>query len=108
MKRGIGLTLILFGAAQFSWAQTKGIPDSPGTEKDLSELSLLSYAVYGGPLTVSVYNDAGVPADVLSRGEQEASRIFRQGGIKVKWLSYAEKAVIRSICICELRVRRST
>jgi hypothetical protein len=38
-------------------------------------------------MTVSVYNEAGVPVDVLRRGEQEASRIFYRAGIAVHWLN---------------------
>lgn len=39
------------------------------------------------PLTISVYNQAGVPGDVLSRAEEEASRVFHRAGIEVKWLN---------------------
>ncbi|PYT70596.1 MAG: hypothetical protein DMG39_15720 [Acidobacteria bacterium] len=38
-------------------------------------------------MTVSVYNEAGVPVDVLRRGEHEASRIFYRAGIAVHWLN---------------------
>jgi hypothetical protein len=38
-------------------------------------------------LTISVYNEAAVPEAVLSRGEVEASGVFRQAGIEVKWLN---------------------
>jgi len=39
------------------------------------------------PLTVSVYNEAGVPGEVLSRAEAAASRIFQRAGIAVNWLN---------------------
>lgn len=41
----------------------------------------------GARVTISVYNDAGVPENVLSQGEEEASLIFREAGIVVKWLN---------------------
>lgn len=39
------------------------------------------------PLTISVFNEAGVPGDVLIQAEVEASGIFRQSGIEVQWLN---------------------
>lgn len=44
-------------------------------------------------LTVSVYNDAEVPADVLKLAENEASRIFRQAGIELYLLNCRIPAV---------------
>jgi hypothetical protein len=44
-------------------------------------------------VTISVYNDAGVPLDVLQRAEDEASRVFRQAGIQVQWLNCLVPAV---------------
>jgi len=38
-------------------------------------------------VTISVYNEAGVPGDVLTQGENEASRVFWKAGIEVKWLN---------------------
>jgi hypothetical protein len=38
-------------------------------------------------VTISVYNDAEVPADTLRQAEMEASYVFRQSGIEVKWLN---------------------
>jgi len=38
-------------------------------------------------VTVSVYNPADVPGEVLSRAEQTASRIFQRAGIEVNWLN---------------------
>lgn len=38
-------------------------------------------------VTISVYNDAEVPADVLQQAENEASNVFRQAGIDVNWLN---------------------
>lgn len=51
----------------------RGTPNSPSEEK--------------AQVTVSVYNQAAVPGDVLSRAEQEASRIFQRAGIAVNWLN---------------------
>jgi hypothetical protein len=39
------------------------------------------------PVTVSVHNDAGVPLGVLLQAESEASRIFRQSGLEIRWLN---------------------
>src|SRR5690242_35337 len=36
-------------------------------------------------ITVHLFNEAGVPADVIADGEQEASRIFRFARIAVRW-----------------------
>jgi hypothetical protein len=36
-------------------------------------------------VTVSVYNDAGVPATVLVQAEQEAAKIFDRAGLRVIW-----------------------
>src|SRR5204863_9304190 len=47
----------------------------------------------GAQVTISVYNDAGVPVDVLRQGEEEASRVFRQAGIEVQWLNCILPAV---------------
>lgn len=38
-------------------------------------------------VTISMYNDAGVPRSTLRRAEDEAERIFREAGIEVKWLN---------------------
>jgi len=38
-------------------------------------------------VTVSVYNDAGIPAGILLQAEREASRVFRQSGIEIRWLN---------------------
>jgi hypothetical protein len=37
-------------------------------------------------VTVSVYNDAQVPLDVLARAEQQAEKIFSRAGLDVTWL----------------------
>ena len=37
-------------------------------------------------VTVSVYNDAAVPREVLSRAEQAASQVFQSAGMEVTWL----------------------
>jgi hypothetical protein len=39
------------------------------------------------PVTVSVHNDAGIPLAVLLHAESEASRIFRQSGLELRWLN---------------------
>ena len=44
-------------------------------------------ALAGARLTISVYNDAEVPADVLKPAENEASQVFRHAGIEVTWLN---------------------
>ena len=51
----------------------RGTPNSPSEEK--------------AQVTVSVYNQAAVPGDVLSQAEQAASRIFQRAGIAVNWLN---------------------
>jgi hypothetical protein len=37
-------------------------------------------------VTVSVYNDAQVPTDILARAEQQAASIFSRAGLDVTWL----------------------
>ena len=37
-------------------------------------------------VTVSVYNDAQVPSDILVRAEQQAAKIFSRAGLDVTWL----------------------
>lgn len=44
-------------------------------------------------VTISVYNDAEVPADVLKPAENEASQVFRHAGIEVSWLNCRVPAV---------------
>jgi hypothetical protein len=39
------------------------------------------------PVTVSVHNDADIPVGVLRQAESEASRIFLQSGIEIRWLN---------------------
>jgi hypothetical protein len=38
-------------------------------------------------ITVSVHNDAGTPFGILLQAESEASRIFRQSGLEIRWLN---------------------
>jgi hypothetical protein len=38
-------------------------------------------------VTVSVYNDAGIPFGILFQAESEATRIFRQSGLEIRWLN---------------------
>jgi hypothetical protein len=40
-------------------------------------------------VTVSVYNDAKVPAEAVASAEAAASRIFRHAGLEVKWIACA-------------------
>jgi hypothetical protein len=57
-------------------------------------LSLLSSgpcfgAKSGAPsawMTISVYNDANVPADAIASAETTAARIFRSAGLEVRWI----------------------
>ena len=44
-------------------------------------------------VTISFYNEAEVPEDVLARAENEASQLFHQGGIEVNWLNCRVPAV---------------
>src|SRR5256886_6925158 len=44
-------------------------------------------------VTISVYNHAEVPADVLERAEKEASQVFGRTGIEVTWLNCRIPAV---------------
>lgn len=44
-------------------------------------------------VTISVYNEAEVPADVLEQAENEALHVFRQAGIEVNWLNCRFPAV---------------
>jgi hypothetical protein len=44
-------------------------------------------------VTISAYNDAGVPADVLARAQTEASQVFRKAGIEVTWLNCKVPAI---------------
>jgi len=37
-------------------------------------------------VTISVYNEAEVPVDVVGRAEEQAGRVFRHAGIEVTWL----------------------
>lgn len=39
------------------------------------------------PVSVSVYNDAGAPPDVLLQAENIARRIFGQAGVNVRWIN---------------------
>lgn len=50
-------------------------------------------ALESARVTISAYNEAEVPLDVLVRAENEASRVFRQAGIDVNWLNCRIPAV---------------
>jgi hypothetical protein len=45
-------------------------------------------------VVVSVYNDADVPAAVLTQAEQEAQKIFGRAGLEVLWTNCASKQVV--------------
>jgi len=55
----------------------------------LSCPAVLSQVITGEELqvTIAVYNDAEIPAVTLRQAEMEASHVFRQSGIEVKWLN---------------------
>jgi hypothetical protein len=38
-------------------------------------------------LTISVFNDAQIPAESLKRAEEHASRVFREAGLEIAWLN---------------------
>jgi hypothetical protein len=38
-------------------------------------------------VSVSVYNDAGAPVDILMQAENIATRVFEQAGVQVKWIN---------------------
>ena len=44
-------------------------------------------------VTISVFNEANVPAGTLVQAEQTASRIFQNSGISVKWVNCSSHAV---------------
>jgi hypothetical protein len=44
-------------------------------------------------VTISVYNDAEVPVDVVGRAEGKAGQVFRRAGIAVTWLNCRVPAV---------------
>src|SRR5215831_14409659 len=45
-------------------------------------------------VTISVYNDAEVPLDVMSRAEEQAKKVFWNAGIEVRWLNCRVPAAI--------------
>lgn len=61
------------------WGNTPGSRDADATES--------------ARVTVSVYNDADVPANVLQQAENDTSQVFRLAGIEVYWLSCKIPAV---------------
>lgn len=50
-------------------------------------------ATEGALVTISVYNEAEVPADVVDSAEEQASRVFQHAGIEVTWLNCGIPAV---------------
>ena len=80
MKPAIGTTFVIFLAfAAFSEAETNGnsIPrEAP-------------------PLvTISVFDRAGVPTELLTAAEGEASRIFLQAGVETSWLNCSKPLTV--------------
>ena len=74
------LSLAFLTAASMNlWGKAPGSRDGDSQEK--------------ARLTVSVYNDAEVPADVLKLAGNEAYQIFRQAGIELYWLNCRIPAV---------------
>ena len=62
-------------------------------------------------LTVSVYDDAGVPAAVLIQAEQKAARIFDRAGVNVIWAncsSYSTKQQVGSDALVPAGERSSS
>jgi hypothetical protein len=55
----------------------------------------------GTHLTISVYNDVGVPRGTLRQAEDEATRIFRQAGIEVNWLNCEVPAAAEDAAACQ-------
>jgi len=53
----------------------------------LSRASAEASGQTGPQFTVSVYNDAGVPAAVLDRAEQRSGSIFARANLEVVWLN---------------------
>lgn len=75
------LVLALFQCATNLWSKV------PGSGKGRGE------AEESARVTISVYNDAEVPADVLGRAEEQAGQIFLHAGIEVFWLNCPVLAV---------------
>jgi hypothetical protein len=67
LRRWLSLGFVLALASSAAWAQVVATAEMR--------------------VTISVHNDAGVSADTLRGAEMEASRVFRQSGIEVKWLN---------------------
>jgi hypothetical protein len=53
----------------------------------MPDLPLLAKSVPKEPvaLTISMYNDAGIPWETLRAAEEEASYIFHEAGIEIRW-----------------------
>lgn len=82
LRKGLPLVLflaLLTAASTNLWGKTSRSRDGDSQVK--------------ARLTVSVYNDAAVPADVLKLAENEAYQIFRQAGIELYWLNCKVPAV---------------
>lgn len=79
---GKGLRFLLFFSllpttSTILWGQPPARGEAPGRVR----------------VTVSVYNDAEVPEEVLGQAEVQAERVFRHAGIEVTWLNCRIPAV---------------
>jgi hypothetical protein len=52
-------------------------------------------------VTISMYNDAGVPGRTLREAEDETGRIFREAGIEVKWLNCGTSEASEEPAACQ-------
>jgi hypothetical protein len=67
LRKSIWLVLVLTVLSSAAWPKTPVMTDSK--------------------VAVSVHNDVGIPLGVLLQAESEASRIFRQSGLELRWLN---------------------
>ena len=65
----------------------------------LSALSQTSLAE-NPQVTVSLYDDAGVPRETLTRAEQQAAKTFSRVGLNVTWLNCTHKNDNHEIAAC--------
>jgi len=71
---------VLASAATNLWGKTKAAPGRGDAQESAR-------------VTISVYNDAEVPIEVLGQAEQQAERVFEHAGIEVTWLNCKAPAV---------------
>jgi hypothetical protein len=74
-----------------------------GIKTTLSTIVMWSFmsaaAQASSQLTVSVYNDAGIPQSTLHRAEEIAGRIYRQSGIAIDWQDETRPSPITSLTL---------